>query len=981
MMNVAIQARTFDELNQADLEQIYQHGREEMLRDRTFSILLARADTAAKLEAFAFAGERGLSGWTTKELIEISNRFRLLSSPENEIRLYRECTDEAFRRAPRVREFYVLALNRLGRPAEAIEEASRLIAEGGQNALLWGTLGECYSARIFFAEQLAEALAANPASPTAIDPDLVARFPGYFPHLSLAEMTVPLAHALRQENLKAATNIFRSGFRESGTSFSGLGWLLRTLDHLADLCIQRTRLQAAASAEAATSDDAVRLRLADDEIWSVRKEIAGQIQLIAIALELQGGSESLDYWTNAGMLLLAVIQNAPLAMIQARLSRLFTRVDAAFKLAITAAELRRIRGQYLILREAFQADSDQQSTLAAQCGLAEFAIAACEAGRLRFMERGSAQEAQAVAPPASQSRTVATAQTFLEKTVNFLALTGNLVAVYISGAIGRVGARVPDLLINRQVQEDLADIVETKVLQALVPEERQNPRAIIRRIQQVVGNGLKVGDLQDLQSSAHYSFDARSDGLIALSGVDHNLRRYTRTTTDLTATLLMQNGDCRETMYLNGALFSCWQQVEVKRCIANALRCLDIRYEAGFQAIVNEEIPALLRYQLRGGQVAVYVDGLEMRAKYFAARASDSDPTGLLRTYGRAEILDEQPLTQYELENSILHVLYRDGSSRWLAPRDPDTGRWRPLDHLPTADGGIPVIPDAGERLAFVHSVRLLNLVEEHALTLLYDAEQGRAELCDGFYNSALFDSPYLFDQGEVALEALLTPPGLMWAGTRTVLHPDGSEHQHGVYLQFLPFSLTDYEAALVEGDIPGTIQLMGRTFRGNLQRERRRLEEGTSPIPHLLDKVHHWQINRQQANTSERKRTEQQLAKVILELARVHPELVQMKEVKPDQPLIREEETNDSLYLVLSGELIVSRNGKPLQDPQGETVVVGTGAILGEISALRGGVASATLAGQAVVLALAQRVIQQQLATNEPFRQSLEALAGSRIM
>ncbi len=980
-MSIATQARTFDELNEVDLEQVYQQGREEMLRDRTFTILLARADTVEKLEQFAFASERGLVGWTTKELIEISNRFRLLSSPENEIRLYRECSDETFRKAPRVREFYVLALNRMGRPAEAIEEASRLIAEGGQNALLWGTLGECYSARLFFAEQLAKALADNPSSPLTIDPDLAARFSGYFPHLSLAEMTVPLAHALRQENLKAATDIFRTGFRESGTSFCGLGWLLRTIDHLADLCLQRAQLQVAAQHAPMYSDEAVRLRLADDEIWRVRKELECQIQLVAIALELQGGSESLDYWTNAGMLLLDVIQNAPLSAIRWRLARLFTRVDAAFKLAVTAAELRRLRDQYRILGESFQAQGYADVGLWSQCQLAEFAIEACEAGRMRFLTRGSARDEESAAPPSNPTDTAAAVQTFLEKTVNFRALTGNLVAVYISGAIGRVGARVPDLLINRQVQEDLADIVETKVLQALVPEERRNPHAIIRRIQEVVGNGLRVGELQDLQSSAHYSFDARSDGLIALSGVDHNLRRYTRTATDLTATLLLQNGDCRETMYLNGALFACWQQLEVRRCIANALRCLDIRYEAGFQAIVKEEIPAILRYQLRGGQVAVYVDSLEMRAKYFAARASDTDPTGLLRTYGRTEILDGQPLTQYELENSILHVIYRNGTSRWLTPTDPETGRWRPLEHMPMIEGGIPIIPEAGERLAAVHSVQLLNLVEEHAMTFLYDAAQGQATFCDGFYNSALFDSPYTFDAGVVTLDELLVPPGLMRAGSRPVLHPDGRLHQHGVYLQFLPFSLTDYEAALVEGDIPGTIQLMGRTFRGNLQRERRRLEEGTSPIPSLLQKIHDWQISRQQRDASDRKRIEQQLAKVILELARVHPELVQMIEAKPDQPLIREEETNDKLYLVLSGELIVSRQGKPLLNAQGETITVGTGAILGEISALRGGVASATLAGQAVVLALAQRVIQQQLVTNEPFRQTLEALADSRVM
>ena len=123
-------ARSFDDLSSADLDQVYQEGREEVLRDHAFRILLARADTVANLEQLAFVGEQGLAGWTTKELIEISNRFRLLSSPQNEIRLYRECNDEAFCSAPRVREFYVLALNKLGCPTEAILESSRLIKAG-----------------------------------------------------------------------------------------------------------------------------------------------------------------------------------------------------------------------------------------------------------------------------------------------------------------------------------------------------------------------------------------------------------------------------------------------------------------------------------------------------------------------------------------------------------------------------------------------------------------------------------------------------------------------------------------------------------------------------------------------------------------------------------------------------------------------------------------------------------------------------------
>ena len=87
MTQAPLFARTFDTLAEANLEQVYQAGKNEVLRDRAFRILLAHANSVAALEALAFESERDLAGWTTQELLEISNRFRLLSSPENEIRV------------------------------------------------------------------------------------------------------------------------------------------------------------------------------------------------------------------------------------------------------------------------------------------------------------------------------------------------------------------------------------------------------------------------------------------------------------------------------------------------------------------------------------------------------------------------------------------------------------------------------------------------------------------------------------------------------------------------------------------------------------------------------------------------------------------------------------------------------------------------------------------------------------------------------
>ncbi len=895
------ETRTFDALIHTDLGKVYDRGKEEDLRDRAFRILLKRADSVDKLEKLVFEGESGLDRWTTKELIEILNHFRLLSSPKNQIRLYRQCRDETFRNAPRVRDLYVLALNRSGMPAEAIREASRIIAEGRQNALLWGTLGESYSARMLFAEKLAKALRASGDDFSLLDRALISQCHDYFPEVDIADMTIAFARALRHENLVSAKRIFRRGFRESGSSFTGLGWMLRTVDQLAELVAERDRLKKEGDRSVLDADQALQLRLMDNEVSTVEEEFDRQAGLIGIALELQGGSESLDYWTHAGRLLVAVVRGADPSEIQNILSRVFAAVDADFKFEVTLAELRRIRDQYVTMREIKSRHGQNTILLDTVINHAEFVIAEFEAGRARFKAAGwaiggalSEKDHQKIK---SQPADAATA--FLKKTINFRALVGNLVPLHIHGGIGRAGSRVPDLVINRQVQEDLADLVETKVSQVLNPNDRDNPRAVIARIQKVVGAGFKIEELQDLQSPAHVDFDIRSDGLIALSGVDPDMRKETRSGTDLTASLLMQNGDCRETMYLNGTLFACWQQTQVKNRIAKAMLCLELGFREGFQTIVSKEIPQLMRYQLRGGQVAVYVDsvGLPTNCQQDRSAAHDS-----------------------------------------------------------------------------------MILAEKHAMTFLYDTELKTAELCDGFYNESLFDSPYEFGSGPINLEEIRANGGLIRARSTVMMCPDGSKLRCPVYLEFRPYSKTDYESALDECDIPNTTRFMGRTFNCDLKRERRRLEEGTSPIPALLKKVHAWQLDRRKSGTPDPGNSERQLAKLILDLARHQPELVQMKEVTIGQPLIVEDTKDENIYLVLSGQMHVYRNGQILRDPHGSPVKVSAGSILGEISALRGGVASATVKGNAVVLTISKAIIRHQLTRNSEFRQTITEVASHRV-
>jgi hypothetical protein len=961
---------TFDALLKADLEHAYQQGKDEVLRDRAFRILLAHADTVERLTQFAFHGDRKVTAWSTDELLEISNRFRLMSSPENEIRLYRECGNEDFRNAPRVREFYVLALTKAGRPAEAIREGAALIAQGGQNALVWGALAQSHMARAQFAEHLLAQI--NDGDALAIAGPLAQQMDAYFPELTRAALAQPQAQLLREQALASAARIFKQGFVESGDSYPGLGWMFCTLDQWCDAVAARHTLQQE-SEDWLDGEDHTRLDILDGRIAHLRQQLASQGRLLEVALALQGGDESQDYWTHAGYLRLAVLQRVRLDDFDAILARAIARGDAAFKLNIVIGELQRVRRQLAFLIDTGDLSADEAQLLAAQAQYADLAIAEMESARVA-LERNS-KPARSFALNTPQTNGYAC---FIAQTINFHALIGNLVPVFIEGTIGKVGARVPDLLINRRVQQDLIDLIEDAILPGLPIQQRGDPLAIIHRIQDVVGRGLHLAALQDLQSSSHAEFDMRSDGMIALSGVDRDLRKDAATGTELTAALLMQTGDCRETMYLNGALFASWQQLQTKRAIARAVQCMDLDYRDGFEKIVCEDIPALLRHQLRGGQVNIFVEDMAMEARYqYPRNAGDNLP--LARNYAATAWRAGQPLTRYELENSILAVTYSDGSQAWVEPKDAQTGAWQPITHVAAAEGGVPIIANAGEHGENIMAVKLLNQVESHAMTFLVDTQAQTVELCDGFYNERLFDSPYAFSAGALDPDTLLTS-GLIRAGDRAVQAADGNTQASGVQLQFTRYSQTQYATGLIAGDTANSLQFMGRAYHTDFKREQYRLQQGDSPIPALLAKIHDWQLQHSQRAGSARNMLERQLTRLMLELAKEHPELLQLRDVTREERLICQDAKNELVFLVLSGRLHIMRNDVPIHDAGGNPISVTAGGLVGEISALRGTPATATVQGDAVVMVVSQDEIRRQLAQRPQLLAGLEDLTNYRL-
>jgi hypothetical protein len=558
-------------------------------------------------------------------------------------------------------------------------------------------------------------------------------------------------------------------------------------------------------------------------------------------------------------------------------------------------------------------------------------------------------------------------------------MVNNPVPQFVQGGIGRVGARVPDLMINRNVQEDLQAIISEKVLPSLSPEKRTQPLVVAAVIQRLVGGWLGLAELQDLQSPAHLSSDTRSDGLILLSGIDPAMRIGARSTTDLTAAVLLRTGDCRETTYLNGALFACYQQMRALEKLKEALQCMDRGDRKMMRGIITRDIPAILSHQLRGGHVAVYVDGISMRRKYQVERVCEDDPLAAERSYGLKEYSTGKPVSRYELENAKLRVSYSDGAVEMLEPRDLKSGNWLPMVHIPVpGGGGVPRISKTTSTGGVVTEILLLNLVEEHTMSFMYDGTTGQISLCDGFYNHCLFASPYRFGSGSIDATDLFEYQGLVRAGTRPLRVADGAVRDSRVFIEFLPHSTTDYSPSLGEGDFPGVFQLMGRLFKGNLREERQRLEEGTSAIPIVLERVRAWQLRKLEA-TQQAKALDKHFARVLIALARDRPELVSMRDITRKRAIIHQGLESEGVYLVLSGQFETYQNGK-LLERDGQPVLAPVGTVLGELSALRGCLPTATIVGEGVVLHLAKNEFLRQLDFNPAFRKSVEDLIGTRL-
>ena len=120
--------------------------------------------------------------------------------------------------------------------------------------------------------------------------------------------------------------------------------MLRTIDYLTDLIVERGKLSAEERNKPGwTGTRPCVLRLIDDEMKAVDKEL-GQAGPSSSTLpsNCRAAPSPSTTGRTPGPLLLTVIQSAGLPAIHAALAPLFAAADAEFKLATTIAELQRI---------------------------------------------------------------------------------------------------------------------------------------------------------------------------------------------------------------------------------------------------------------------------------------------------------------------------------------------------------------------------------------------------------------------------------------------------------------------------------------------------------------------------------------------------------------------------------------------------------------------------------------------------------------
>lgn len=742
-----------------------------ILHEAAIREVLKNCNTTEALRENEENGEYQKEFWSANDWIKFMNRYRLLDAPEDEIRLFEEARrikeveslEHTLVDFPQAQEFYVLALVKVGRHDDAIRESQALLGTPGDSAVLRGIQAEALTRKGDATEQ-------NPEG--------------------------------KYEQLEAAKQVFKEGFKDFKNDYCLLGWLQRTIDQIA---LVRS---AAVSQETRTLEA------------SLENEKQQLLFLAEQVIHFDGGSESRDYWTHAGMLELQLVTGKSSQEIDTTLHHALTTVDARFKLQKTIDILERLKVQ------------DEWSNDA------EFArvIRELRAGISRLESTGvQDRRGEAKSPAltaAFEAKTLTPIEKYKRESVNFCALMGNPTPMFVEGGMARAGARVPDFMINRYDQA-LFSAVATEMQWDKITD----PRELQIAISDFVWKQYSVESLLDLQSEEHKKFDELSRKLRLLAGFNDNALKGKRSITNLSAALLMGHGDCREVMYAMGCMYAVVQRSTAQRYFDEYVELMERSDNAGIEGLhermANDKI---LQTDIRGSTDLFSVENIAMEEKYKSKRRSPEDGTGVYRGP-----LAEVPLSQYEKEHSVVLITFKDGSEKLVTPQKTEGDKW-PV--LPTEENGCFECPEDINR-ADIAEMSLLVQVEEHSYTTLINESGKTVEGADAFYRSG---EPYSLGSGPVDVTTELSRQhGLKQLGTRTLVDGTVSEsaavRQGRVFAEAKPYSTTDYDPSISEL-AGGAIRFYGRSFVINADEFVQNLiaPESQKEIKKFMERVLSWQ-------------------------------------------------------------------------------------------------------------------------------------------
>ena len=741
------------------------------------------------LHDFAFVHNR-VSSWNVAELTAIFNMLDQLESRADMILLFETCGNDAFTGLPIIVRGYCNALLHRGCPVlvqrfltDAYRLDDRLRASPSCADLVQLTLALADAQRSLFAlnRELIRlrAAQADPALPV-LDKHRLS--------VSLQALEATYAHAYDLPPSQQPPSDFselharlEGAFRAALAHYRQVFLVARTYQPLSSMCSMLQSYLAHWHPQAAFHGVARAEGLQPFPLSSAKTLLKCLTLLTFYALERDGGTEANDYSLHSALLQAVCATTSLHHLLPQILATLAPKIQHR-------EQIRRTVWRVKHLSRMLAGEVDLSNVLQLLSALRE-----------EFMTSGK------VALPPSSCDKDGAEELFRQLTFNFRGFMASPTPTYMPGNLQLWSGRVPDILINN------ADLLQLEgILRAWGLLDEPDPRVFLAALVKNVRHVFQTHRLQDLQSPSHSYFDACSDALIELAGIQQ--RKGTPALTNITTTLLFL-GDCREHAFVMLSFFYFWQNRQLDKLLSRAFTLAMSYMETApaegpkddcFQDIKTllSETQNILNNHLRGAQVGVYA-AVEMDNTYnftgYQAPASLAelyDPRQ--RIYRLADFRAGNPLRPRDIQgfqatNSYFLLSYSDGTRGKVtcAPYvHPDT-------LVPLPDAQFP-------RHDMLVDLELITLMENHCMTMWVPNIRTCQviEMMDSFYNHHYPPSPYFFGEGfTFSIKDIQDNGGLIPAATMQV--KAAPDHQQSiaipVYLDLLGYSKRTEQQATSE--------------------------------------------------------------------------------------------------------------------------------------------------------------------------------------